>query len=130
MPDVVTNTPTDAPAPIGPYNHIARVGNFITIGAVAGVDPGTGELISTGVGDQTRQILKNMAALLRTVNSDFEHVVHVNVFLRRMSDFSEMNRAYAECMGAHYPARTVIGVCELPKQGALLTMNLTAVTRD
>ena len=53
-----------------------------------------------------------------------------NVFLLRMADFEEMNRAYVEGMGDHRPARTVIGVSELPKPGVLLTMNLTAVTRN
>lgn len=59
-----------------------------------------------------------------------QHVVHVNVFLLRMSDFERMNAVYAERMGAHRPARTVIGVSELPKPGFLVTMNLTAVVRD
>jgi 2-iminobutanoate/2-iminopropanoate deaminase len=45
-----------------------------------------------------------------------------------MKDFEEMNRAYIDIMGNHRPARTVIGVAELPKPGVLLTMNLTAVT--
>jgi hypothetical protein len=40
------------------------------------------------------------------------------------------NAAYVETMGDHRPARTVIGVRELPKPGVLLTMNLTAVTAD
>lgn len=130
MPDVFTSTPADAPAPIGPYNHIASVGSFITIGGVAGVDPRTGELTGASVDAQTRQILKNLAALLESAGSDLQHVVHVNVFLLRMVDFGEMNRAYAECIGGHCPARTVVGVSELPKRGALLTMNLTAVARD
>jgi 2-iminobutanoate/2-iminopropanoate deaminase len=47
-----------------------------------------------------------------------------------MSDFDAMNAAYVERMGDHRPARTVIGVRELPKAGVLLTMNLTAVTPD
>ena len=68
--------------------------------------------------------------MLSSVGSDLEHVVHVNVFLRRMSDFEAMNEAYVEKMGDHRPARTVIGVSELPKPGVLLTMNLTAVTID
>jgi 2-iminobutanoate/2-iminopropanoate deaminase len=54
----------------------------------------------------------------------------VNVFLGNMQDFDAMNRAYVEVMGQHRPARTVIGVSELPKPGVLVTMNLTAVTRD
>ena len=130
MPRVVTTTPENAPAPIGPYNHIAQVENLITIGGVAGIDPETGEIAGAGVGVQARQILKNMSLLLMSANSDLQHVIHVNVFLLHMSDFEEMNRAYAECMGAHRPARTVIGVHELPKPGVLLTMNLTAVTRE
>jgi 2-iminobutanoate/2-iminopropanoate deaminase len=47
-----------------------------------------------------------------------------------MSDFEAMNAAYVEIMGDRRPARTVISVQELPKPGALLTMNLTAVTRE
>ncbi len=129
MPNVVTSTPKNAPAPIGPYSHIARVGSFITIGGVAGIDPKTGSL-GTDVQAQTRQLLENMSRLLESVESDLQHVVHVNVFLLHMSDFDEMNRVYAECLGAHRPARTVIGVRELPKPGVLLTMNLTAVSRN
>jgi 2-iminobutanoate/2-iminopropanoate deaminase len=41
-----------------------------------------------------------------------------------------MNRAYVDVMGDYRPARTVIGVSELPKPGVLLTMNLTAVTKS
>ena len=130
MPDVITSTPDNAPRPIGPYSHIARVGNFLTIGGVAGVDPNTGALVGKEVGSQTRQILKNMSALLESVNSDLEHIIHVNVFLLLMSDFEEMNEAYAKSLGAHRPARTVIGVSELPKPGVLLTRNLTAAVRE
>jgi len=55
---------------------------------------------------------------------------HVNVFLKNAADFEDMNRAYRESFGSHLPARTAITVSDLPKQGALLTMNLTAVTKD
>jgi 2-iminobutanoate/2-iminopropanoate deaminase len=130
MPSVITSTPDNAPRPIGPYSHIARVGDFLTIGGVAGVDSSTGELVGKDVGAQTRQILKNMSALLESANSNLEHVIHVNVFLLHMTDFEEMNGAYAESLGAHRPARTVIGVNELPKPGLLLTMNLTATVRE
>jgi 2-iminobutanoate/2-iminopropanoate deaminase len=130
MPDVVTIIPKNAPAPIGPYSHIAKVGTFITIGGVAGIDPRTGELAGRDVGAQALQVLKNMSTLLASADSDLEHVVHVNVFLLHMSDFEEMNRVYAECLCSHRPARTVIGVRELPKPGVLLTMSLTAVTRE
>jgi 2-iminobutanoate/2-iminopropanoate deaminase len=130
MPNVETSTPANTPAPIGPYNHVARVDRFITIGGTAGVDPATGQLAGPDVQSQTRQILGSFAVMLASVGSDLAHVVHVNIFLAHMSDFEAMNAAYVEKMGAHRPARTVIGVSELPKPGVLLTMNLTAVTND
>ena len=129
MPDVTTTTPPNTPTPIGPYSHVARVGQFITIGGIAGVDPATGVLAGDDVAAQTRRILDNLKVMLESADSDLEHVVHVNVFLKEMADFEAMNGAYAERFGGHRPARTVIGVRELPKPGVLLTMNLTAVTR-
>jgi 2-iminobutanoate/2-iminopropanoate deaminase len=130
MPSVKTSTPPNTPAPIGPYNHIARVGTFITIGGTAGVDPSTGQLAGPDVQSQTTQILDSFEVMLSSVGSDLGHIVHVNVFLAQMGDFEAMNGAYVEKMGGHRPARTVIGVSELPKPGVLLTMNLTAVTSD
>jgi 2-iminobutanoate/2-iminopropanoate deaminase len=128
-PIVETSTPSGTPKPIGPYNHIARVGQFISIGGTAGVNPATGQLAGPDVYSQTRQILESFRIMLASVESDLGHIVHVSVFLKDMGDFEQMNRAYVEMMGDHRPARTVIGVNELPKPGVLLTMNLTAVTK-
>lgn len=130
MPIVETSTPPSTPAPIGPYSHIAKVGTFVTIGGTAGFDPATGKLVGADVASQTRRILESFRVMLAAAGSDLARVVHVNVYLLRMKDFDAMNAAYVEMMGAHRPARTVIGVAELPKPGVLLTMNLTAVTKD
>jgi 2-iminobutanoate/2-iminopropanoate deaminase len=129
MTRVKTSTPPDTPAPIGPYSHISMVGNSITIGGTAAFDPATGQLVAPDAYQQTKRILDSFKVMLESVGSDLQHVVHVNVFLLRMSDFDEMNRAYVEKMGDHRPARTVIGVHELPRPGVILTMNLTAVTK-
>lgn len=130
MPKVETSTPPNTPTPIGPYSQVAKVGQFITIGGNAGVDPATGQLSGPDVGSQAARIIDSFAVMLESVGSDLEHVVHVNIFLAQMSDFDAMNAAYVSRMGAHRPARTVIGVRELPKPGVLVTMNLTAVTRE
>ena len=68
--------------------------------------------------------------MLEGVGSNISQVMQVQVFLLNMADFGEMNRAYREVFSVHQPARTVIGVSALPKNGALLTMNLTAVASD
>lgn len=130
MPQVETSTPAGTPTPIGPYSHIAKVGPFISIGGTAGIDPTTGQLAGPDVASQARQILKSFAVMLASVGSDLDHVLHINIFLAEMSDFEAMNGAYIEMMGNHRPARTVIGVSELPKPGVRLTMNLTAVAKD
>ena len=127
---VVVSTPPNTPKPIGPYNHVARVGQFLSIGGIAGVNPVTGQLAGEDVYAQARQILDSFRICLEAAGSDLRHVIHINVFLKNMSDFEEMNRAYVDAMGEYQPARTVIGVSELPKPGFLLTMNLTAVARD
>ena len=127
---VETSTPPNTPPPIGPYSHIAKAGPFLSIGGVAGVNPATGQLAGDDVHAQTAQLLDAVSTMLASVGSDLQHVLHINVFLKDMRDFEEMNHAYVEKMGAHRPARTVVGVHELPKAGARLTMNLTAVMRE
>ena len=92
-PRVETSTPANTPAPIGPYSHIAKVGDWITIGGTAGFDPVTGALAGDDVVAQTRRILESFEVMLDSAGSDLEHVVHVNVFLRDMRDFDAMNRA-------------------------------------
>jgi 2-iminobutanoate/2-iminopropanoate deaminase len=96
MPEVTTITPTNTPTPIGPYSHVARVGQFIAIGGTAGVDPATGALAGDDVEAQTRQIIDNLKVMLESADSDLDHVVHVNVFLKDMADFEAMNGTYVE----------------------------------
>jgi 2-iminobutanoate/2-iminopropanoate deaminase len=123
-------TPTNTMTPVGPYSHIAKVGQFITIGATAGVDPATGDLAGPDIGSQTKQILDAFNVMLTSVGSDLDHITHINVFLADMRDFDRMNAAYVEMMGDRRPARTAIAVSGLPKPGAFVTMNLTAVTNE
>ena len=123
-------TPANTMAPVGPYSHIAKVGQFITIGATAGVDPATGELAGPYIGSQTKQILDAFDVMLTSVGSDLDHVIHINVFLADMQEFDRMNAAYVGVMGERHPARTAIAVSGLPKPGAVVTMNLTAVTKE
>ncbi|HKU14161.1 MAG TPA: Rid family hydrolase [Steroidobacteraceae bacterium] len=127
---VETFTPANVMQPIGPYSHIAKAGPFIAISGTAGIDPATGDFAGPDAYSQARQILRSLRSMLESVGSDLEHVLHVNVFLKNATDFAEMNRAYREAFGSHSPARTAITVADLPKPGALLTMNLTAVTSD
>lgn len=123
---VETFTPASLFAPIGPYSHVTKVGPFVSVSGTPGVDPATQDFAGPDAYSQSRQIVRNFRAMLAEAGASLNDVMHVNVFLKRVEDFAEMNRAYAEEFGEHRPARTVIVVADLPKKGALMTMNLTA----
>ncbi len=125
---VETYTPSGVMKPLGPYSHVAKAGGLIMISATAGIDPATNCLAGPDVYSQAKQIIASFKHILTTVGSDLDHVLHVNVYLKDMADFGEMNRAYADSFGEHRPARTAIAVIDLPKPGAVVTMNLTAIT--
>lgn len=113
--------------PIGPYSHAVKAGGQVFISATPGVDPATGQLAGPDAYTQTRQILKNIEAMLASAGASLDDVVHVQVHLVDVTDFAEMNRAYAEVFAEPYPARTVIEVSALPKPGAVLTINAIAM---
>jgi 2-iminobutanoate/2-iminopropanoate deaminase len=103
---------------------------LIWVSGTAAIDPASGGLVGGDAYAQTRQIISLLRVMLEAAGSDLGHVTHVNVYLRRIEDFGEMNRAYAEGFGGHRPARTAVAVDGLPKAGALLTMSLVAVVRE
>lgn len=119
-------TPSEMFEPIGPYSHLTKAGPFITISGTPGVDPVTSKMAGEDAYTQAKQIIRNFSSMLGDVGASLRDVMHVHVFLVRVEDFQEMNRAYAEEFGSYLPARTVICVADLPKKGALMTMNLTA----
>jgi 2-iminobutanoate/2-iminopropanoate deaminase len=127
---VETFTPDSVMKPIGPYSHVAKAGPFISISGTAGVDPATGQMAGPDAYTQARQILSSLRTLLEGAGSGMSQVLHVHVYLRNIEDFEPMNRAYREAFRDHLPARTVIAVSALPKEGALLTMDLSAVVSD
>jgi 2-iminobutanoate/2-iminopropanoate deaminase len=62
---IETSTPANTPTPIGPYNHITKVGPFISVGGTGGVNPVTGQLAGPDVYSQARQILESFRVILQ-----------------------------------------------------------------
>ena len=122
-----SRVPVSLYEPIGPYSHAIAAGGQVFISGTAGVDPDTGALAGEDAYAQTRQVLRNIQSILVAAGVTLEDVVYLQVNLRNMTDYSEMNRAYAEFFSEPYPARTVVGVAALPKEGSLLTMNAVAI---
>ena len=98
--------------PVGPYTPIVRAGDWLVVSGQVGVRDGT--LVPGGVQAQVRQAVQNLRDLLEGEGARIEQVVKTTVFLRHMSDYTAMNEAYTDALGDHRPARSAIGVAELP----------------
>lgn len=106
----------DAPAPIGPYNQgIIAKGSFLFIAGQVPIDPHNGQVIQGDIKIQTRQVLKNLNAILEQSGSTYENVVKTTVFLKDMNEFAGMNEVYAEFFKSEPPARSTVEVARLPR---------------
>jgi 2-iminobutanoate/2-iminopropanoate deaminase len=106
----------DAPAPIGPYSQAILVDEKILY--VAGqipIDSKTGNIVGSGIKEQTEQVLKNLEQILKAGNASFNTVVKTTVFLKNISDFAAMNEVYAKYFSMSAPARSTVEVARLPK---------------
>jgi 2-iminobutanoate/2-iminopropanoate deaminase len=102
----IISTP-DAPTMTGA--QAMRAGNTLYLSGQGPLDPVTKAIVSPDIGEQTRQTLKNIHAVLRAAGADWHHAVNMRVFLRDVKDFPEFQKAYLEIMGTARPTRTTIG---------------------
>lgn len=117
-----------APAAVGPYSQAVRAGEFVFAAGQVAIDPATGKFIEGGIEEQTRQVLKNLTAVLETAGSSLGQVVKTTVFLRDIADFKAMNAVYAKFFPERPPARSTIAVNALPL-GALVEIEAVAVSK-
>src|SRR5512143_2835726 len=104
-----------APKAIGPYSQVIIANGFVFCSGQIPIDPATGELNTGTIDEQTRQVLKNVSAVLEAAGSSLDEAVKVTVFLQDMNDFGQMNAVYAEFFKAPNPARAAVQVARLPR---------------
>ena len=107
----------EAPAPVGPYNQAVIAGGWLYCSGQIPLDPATGAMVGDGdVEAETRQVLRNLKAVLQEAGTDPSKVVRTTVFLVDLSDFQAVNAIYAEMFGDGVsPARACVQVAALPK---------------
>jgi 2-iminobutanoate/2-iminopropanoate deaminase len=115
-----------APAAVGPYSQAIRVGDFVFTAGQLAFDPATAKLVEGGIEEQTRQVLRNIAAVLEASGSSLDKVVKTTVFLKDIGDFKAMNGVYGEFFANQPPARSTVEVANLIP-GALLEIDVVAV---
>jgi len=99
---------------VGPYSHAIDSDGLVYFSGQTPIDPKTGSLISDNIKDQTKQSFANLFNVLNSAGLTSDDVIKVNVYLADMKNFKEMNEIYASQFNTPYPARTTIGVKELP----------------
>lgn len=104
-----------APQAIGPYSQGIVANGFVFCSGQIPIVPQTGQLSTGSIEDQTRQVLKNVNAVLEAAGTSLDNVVKATVFLQDMNDFAAMNKVYAEFFKTPFPARAAVQVARLPK---------------
>jgi 2-iminobutanoate/2-iminopropanoate deaminase len=114
---------SEAPKPVGPYTPIVRAGDWLVVSGQVGMRDG--RIVAGGMAGEVTQSLRNLEAQLATQGAQLSDVVKTTVFLCHMSDYAQMNEAYIAVFGDHRPARSAIGISELPL-GALVEVEAWA----
>ncbi len=109
--------------PVGPYTPAVRAGEWLVVSGQVGIVDG--QLVAGGVEGELRQAIANLRGHLEANGATLHHVVKTTVFLRHMGDYALMNEVYVAEFGDHRPARSAIGVAELPI-GALVEIEAWA----
>ncbi len=109
----------DAPKAAGPYSSGLRAGQWLFLSGQVPLDPHSGSLVDGDIAIQTRQVLKNLGAVLAADGLSYSAVVRTTVFLADMNDFAAMNEVYREFFTEPFPARTTIQAARLPRSARI-----------
>ena len=105
----------DAPKAIGPYSQGIRVGTLLFLSGQVGLDPATGQMVDGDVAAQTRRVMENLAAVLKSAGLSLADVARTTIYLADMNDFGRVNEVYGSYFSEPYPARATVQVARLPR---------------
>jgi len=111
---------------IGPYSQAVEVNNTLHISGQVPLDPETMKVVEGGIKEQTRQVMKNIGAILEVAGYSYSNVVKSTCLLSDMANFKAMNEVYGEFYEKDPPARAAFAVKELPL-GVLVEIETIAV---
>lgn len=100
----------EAPNPGGAYSHGVVANGFLYTCGMGPADPVTNKVEVEGIEGQTRQVLKNLQAILAEKGATLDQVVKVTTHLQHVNrDFAAYNKVYQEFFTAPFPVRTTVG---------------------
>jgi len=115
-----------APKAIGPYSQAVKSNGFVFTSGQIALDPASGNMVDGDFNAQARRVFENLQAVLTEAHTDFSRVLKATVYLTDLGNFQALNSIYGEYFGDHKPARTTVGVSQLPR-GSMVEIDLIAV---
>ena len=114
-----------SPAAVGPYSQAIETNNLIFISGQLSLDPNDGQIVGGDIQTQTKQVMDNIAALLKDIGLSLENIIKTTIYMTNMDDFIDMNKVYGSYFPNDAPARSCVEVSRLPK-GVLIEMEAIA----
>ena len=105
----------NAPAAIGSYSQAILSGNTLYCSGQIAINPVTGNLVIDNITEETNQVMKNILAVLKAADMNFENVVKCSIFMKDINNYSAINEVYSKSFSERFPAREAVQVSILPK---------------
>ncbi|MCD7975141.1 MAG: Rid family detoxifying hydrolase [Phascolarctobacterium sp.] len=111
---------------LGPYSQAVFAWDTFYLSGQIAINFETGSLVDTNIDEETKQIMRNLFAVLSAAGLTFDNVVKTTIFATDIVYFGAVNKIYAECFSGHLPARSLVQVEALPN-GAWVEIEMVAV---
>ena len=108
-----------APAAIGPYSQAIELDKIVFMSGQIALDPISMEITKGGVISETKQVLKNIDAIVSELGLSKNNIAKTTIFLQDLKDFDIVNKEYEEYFENHKPARSCVEVKRLPKDALI-----------
>lgn len=108
-----------APAAIGPYSQGTKANGFIYVSGQLPIDMESGDLVTDDVKKAAKASLTNVLEIVKAGGGKLEDILKVNVYVKNIGDFDDINGVYAEFFADHKPARALVEVAKLPKDALI-----------
>jgi len=119
--NIIKNSRNTDKAPISALStQTVAFSHYNNFSAQLPIDPKSGKIVDGGVKEQAEQCLKNIKAIVESIDHTMSDVVKITVFLKNIMDFDAVNEVYATFFQNYLPTRTTLAVEALPMEGALV----------
>ncbi|MCD9516273.1 RidA family protein [Photobacterium carnosum] len=97
--------------------------HYNNISAQLPLDVNSGKIVEGGVKEQAEQCLKNIKAIVESIDHAMHDVIKINVYLKNIKDLDIVDDVYATFFPRYLPTRTVMSVAALPMDAVLVQMD-------